>query len=255
MGWLQEVGDPRIIPVDHFDYTEDRGWMVYGNDKSIAEDRKIKGRVFIRRLRGERLTDEQKLRANNGRGCWRGPSALCRGKVWLSSTPKTNKEWAPMAVLVKNLPTLTDVISADDNILPPCLLAVVEHHPHKSRLHIDVLRLHCMKNRKGPGTITPHELAIATSPSLHSIKFNMPDPVDNHLKAILNMVRDSAPNLKEATYIFCRAPQTAARMSNESRHPSASWKKCVTDGGRKREARKTGTGSGGGRGILGIGGV
>ncbi|KAK3683002.1 hypothetical protein B0T22DRAFT_386932 [Podospora appendiculata] len=76
-----------------------------------------------------------------------------------------DETWKPLARLLHCLAAMTVLIYACPGQFPPCLLRIVQETP-QSRLHIYTFRLRSLSEVD----IESHELALATSPNLHSIR-------------------------------------------------------------------------------------
>lgn len=75
--------------------------------------------------------------------------------------------WQPLARLMERLPGLVDVVYACRSQIPPCLLQALHTHLPACRLHHYTFYLRSL-NVKGKAP-DPHELALVTSPCLHSL--------------------------------------------------------------------------------------
>ncbi|KAK3317121.1 hypothetical protein B0T19DRAFT_435900 [Cercophora scortea] len=122
----------------------------------------------------------------------------------------TDEDWEPLARLLRRLAAVTDLVYACPGQFPPCLLRIVRDSP-QCRLHIYTFRLRSLTQAE----IDPHELSIATSPNLHSIRARydesrgyenseLPQPSYQE-QAIHRMLLDGmAPNLKEIRLVHCQ---------------------------------------------------
>ena len=110
--------------------------------------------------------------------------------------------WTPVVYLIKTLPHLAKLVYDCRNQFPPSLLnALHKHHPQCKLYHLS-FRLRSLQTE----THDPHEMAIATSPCLHSVKVryawrdsNGED--DFHEEALPELVAGLAPNLKEVQMV------------------------------------------------------
>ncbi|KAI1414839.1 hypothetical protein F5Y13DRAFT_178693 [Hypoxylon sp. FL1857] len=133
-------------------------------------------------------------------------------------TYENDQDWQPLAVLIKQLTNLTDLIYHRPNLVPPCLLqALHEKHP-RCRLHIDDFKLYSLAPK--PPILDPYELMVVTSPCLYSIYLSIePDSLDSSpvhiLIAIQRIVAKLAPNLKEVRLLNL----DARGWGNHSSHP------------------------------------
>jgi hypothetical protein len=78
---------------------------------------------------------------------------------------ETNDAWRPLANLVKQLPSLTDLSYGCPNQFPPCLLQILHQHQPQCRLRINTFNL---RSLNAPVT-DAYELMLARSPCLYSI--------------------------------------------------------------------------------------
>lgn len=120
-------------------------------------------------------------------------------------TSEEDSAWGPVIDLMKALPNLTRLVYNCRNQFPPSLLDVLHSCHPQCRLYHHSFRfrsLTCNADR-----IDPHELAIATSPCLYSVKVicSMEDyerGQDQNAYAMLDLVAGLAPNLKEAFAVY-----------------------------------------------------
>ncbi|KXX83291.1 hypothetical protein MMYC01_200299 [Madurella mycetomatis] len=138
-------------------------------------------------------------------------------------SPEEDMAWAPVVNLVKTLPHLTELVYECRNQFPPSLLdALHKHHPH-CKLHHRTFRLRSLRC----GAPDPHEMAIATSPCLHSVKVryawrDSDGQDDYNEEAMQELVAGLAPNLKEVHMIRI-APSPTARSIRRLPFPRAPW--------------------------------
>lgn len=105
--------------------------------------------------------------------------------------------WVPVVDLVKTLRHLAELVYDCRNQFPPSLLdALHKNHPQCKLFHHQ-FRLRSLR-WEAPD---PHEMAIATSPCLHSVEVNYVSwdsegEFDYHYEAVLELVAGLAPNLK-----------------------------------------------------------
>ncbi|KAL8339107.1 hypothetical protein RB598_007424 [Gaeumannomyces tritici] len=110
--------------------------------------------------------------------------------------------WRPLVGLVKSLPHLAKLSYDCSNQFPPSLLdAVHKHHP-RCKLHILSFHLWSLTLEQPD----PHEMALATSPCLHSIKcwYTHPERQARHKfneNVIMDLIASLAPNLKEVRLV------------------------------------------------------
>ena len=132
-------------------------------------------------------------------------------------SPEEDVAWEPVVSLVKSLPHLTKLVYDCRNQFPPSLLnALHNHHPQCKIYHL-TFRLRSLRS-EAPD---PHEMALATSPCLHSVKTryawrdsNGED--DYHEEAMLELVAGLAPNLKEVRMVALTP--SASQNSRRKRH-------------------------------------
>lgn len=133
----------------------------------------------------------------------------------IESVYETNDDWRQLADLVKQLPSLLDLIFACNSHFPPCLLQALQHQG-QCRLHISRLRLRSL----GAPTMDTHEFNLVSSPCLCSIGlvYYETRPLEFHLmpgsvhdgpsyprEAAIRLVAGLAPNLKEL-HLFQHSP-------------------------------------------------
>jgi len=106
--------------------------------------------------------------------------------------------WTPVVALLQRCPALSDLIYELEYQLPPCVLdAIHRYHPH-CRLH---LRTFCVRSLMGPEP-DKYELALASSPCLHSIWFSYMEPAqhDNYAfrsqRVVQQVLTKLAPNVE-----------------------------------------------------------
>ncbi|PSR77951.1 hypothetical protein BD289DRAFT_444594 [Coniella lustricola] len=118
----------------------------------------------------------------------------------ITKDSKNNKAWQPVASLINRLASLEALVYDCASQFPPILQDAIHQHPH------------CKLNHRSfrfqsdlPRTLHPHELALATSPRLHSLKVkccrrDSSGRDDFTQEAIMDLV-GLAPNLKEVEVI------------------------------------------------------
>lgn len=111
-------------------------------------------------------------------------------------------EWAPVASFIRRLPALTEVDYSCSPQLPPCILTAIESKAH-CKLSLGALVLRSFMIWPVPNTISlsPHELQLITSPSLHSITLSsLTGRLGTYvLEAARNMISGCAPNLRKVS--------------------------------------------------------
>lgn len=138
-----------------------------------------------------------------------------------SVTPEENAAWIPVANLIKTLPNLTKLVYNCDNQFPPSLLNVLHSHHPQCRLYHHTFRLRSLRSKFDRPD--PHELAVATSPCLYSVKLrcshcNEDGERDQNPQAIWELVAGLAPNLKEVSLLYL-----PIETSNYSSSPGQPW--------------------------------
>ena len=137
-------------------------------------------------------------------------------------SPEEDAAWAPVVHLIKAIPHLTKLVYDCRNQFPPSLLdALHKHHPQCKLYHL-TFRLRSLRGE----TTDLHEMAIARSPCLHSIKvrYALVDSngdLDFHGEAMLELVAGLAPNLKEVCMVelIPRANRKVIRQRRIARNP------------------------------------
>jgi hypothetical protein len=110
--------------------------------------------------------------------------------------------WTPVVYLIKTLPHLAKMVYNCRNQFPPSLLdALHNYHPQCNLYHFS-FRLRSLQTENPD----PHEIAIATSPCLYSIKVryvwrDSNGKEDFHEEALPELVPGLAPNLKKVQMI------------------------------------------------------
>jgi hypothetical protein len=110
--------------------------------------------------------------------------------------------WTPVVDLLQRCPALSDLIHELEHQLPPCVLnALHQYRPH-CRLH---MRTFCAQSLMGSEP-DKHELALASSPCLHSIWFSYMEPeqddpyASRSQRVIQQLLTRSAPNVREILF-------------------------------------------------------
>jgi hypothetical protein len=131
----------------------------------------------------------------------------------------TDAAWAPLAELIRLLPGLIDLIYQCPTQFPPCLLrALHDRTPsHIIRLHLRSFKLRMLPEDPAAAiTVDPHELALITSPCLHSVwvldECKTPSVragdilLGRQAEALENMMKTEglAPNLREVRMLQYR---------------------------------------------------
>ncbi|KAI0889837.1 uncharacterized protein GGS22DRAFT_183182 [Annulohypoxylon maeteangense] len=110
-----------------------------------------------------------------------------------------DNRWLPLVDLIRQLPSLADLIYQCPGQFPPCLLQALHEHLPKCRLHIDNFYLRSLV--ANPPIADPYEFMIATSPCLYSISIaahhDDKSAPSHHVGAVFRLVSGLAPNLKE----------------------------------------------------------
>lgn len=133
----------------------------------------------------------------------------------VSRVSKSNKAWAPVASMIKALPSLQALVYNCSTQFPPALLDALHEHPRCKLHHLTFGFQSAL-----PDSLHPYELAVATSPRLHRIKVkscrrdtNGRD--DFTQEAIMELV-GLAPNLKEVDLVHL-SPWIPSRLLSRNR--------------------------------------
>lgn len=112
------------------------------------------------------------------------------------------KEWKPAAELILQMSHLEDLVFHCHASFPRPLLDALHEFAPQCRLHLPNFAFRRFKEAPDglSAVIHENEVALATSPCLHSIRCYVGDSNENHSNAILLMVAGKAPNLKEVTF-------------------------------------------------------
>ncbi|KAI1423697.1 hypothetical protein F5Y12DRAFT_756309 [Xylaria sp. FL1777] len=109
------------------------------------------------------------------------------------------RTWTPLAFFISQMSGLKDFIWDMHKTLPPCILSVI--HVAACRLHIHNFVIDSLIQSDDPTRHwDPHELALATSPSLYSIVvpyffYDHEGVASNAREVIWSMASGAAPNL------------------------------------------------------------
>lgn len=137
-------------------------------------------------------------------------SKLMADRLPPGSVNETNDAWKPLADLIKQLSSLTDLLYSCASQFPPCLLETLHASLPQCRLHLNTFKLRSFSAPQ----IDPYELMLLTSPCLYSIRaaydemggFGSFDVPDHHEEAIMCLAAGLAPNIKEVhAYRFSTA--------------------------------------------------
>ncbi|KAH7417852.1 hypothetical protein BKA64DRAFT_180787 [Cadophora sp. MPI-SDFR-AT-0126] len=121
------------------------------------------------------------------------------GTHW-ANAEESGKGWEALTSFVAELPCLRDYIHAHSYYVPSTLLTAIEDVG--CSLHIHNFMLRSLLQPKGhPHDVHPDDLALITSPSLHSIavpyaKYDSDGRVNYNREAALAMVQGMTPNLR-----------------------------------------------------------
>lgn len=99
-------------------------------------------------------------------------NAFLTGRIQMDAVYDEDAKWSPLADLLGLLPALADLIYECPTQFPPCLLKALETKTQNhTRLHIRAFKLRMLEGASSAHTIArdSHELALITSPCLHSI--------------------------------------------------------------------------------------
>lgn len=134
-------------------------------------------------------------------------------------TPEQDAAWIPVANLIKTLPNLTKLVYNCRNQFPPSLLNVLHSHRPQCRLYHHTFRFRSLRPKFD--RLDPHELAIATSPCLYSVKLRCSHDIeegepDRNPQAIWELVAGLAPNLKEVSVLYL--PVTNSQYPSGDQH-------------------------------------
>ncbi|KAL2134797.1 hypothetical protein VTI74DRAFT_10781 [Chaetomium olivicolor] len=161
-------------------------------------------------------------------------SRVLADKTPVKAAYDRDTEWAPLAELIRHLPGLTDLIYECPTQFPPCLLRIL-HDKTSSRiirLHLRTFKLRMLGGDAvaGTGAIDAHELALITSPCLHSVWLQdgmVPHEASNilfgrQIDTLGQMMKTEglAPNLREVRVL--RTPYRAAHDAYLRPRPYAS---------------------------------
>lgn len=120
--------------------------------------------------------------------------------------PVDGECWIPIIDLLRALPHLQDLVFNCYNQFPPSVFAALRDRHPACRLHLVKFRFRSLRDE----VTDAHELALATSPLLHSlgVRYVYRDTKaldDYNSEAAMRVVRGLAPNLKKVKMMHCRA--------------------------------------------------
>lgn len=149
---------------------------------------------------------------------------------------ETNDDWRRLADMIRQLPSLVDLIFSCDFQFPPCLLQELQHRG-QCRIHIKRFRLLSLN----APVMDAHEFMLATSPLLYSIGVGYHEgdpplrlrlaPHSQNLQPIyqreaaIHQVAGLAPNLKEL-HMFQRGRSRSQYNAQDTGQP---WKRFMLD--------------------------
>lgn len=122
-------------------------------------------------------------------------------KLHPGSVYETNDYWEPLADLIKQLPSLTDLLYSCASQFPPCLLETLHTSLPQCRLHLNTFKLHSFSAPQ----IDSYKLKLLMSPCLYSVRasyneiggFDSGDVLDHQGDVILCLAAGIALNIKE----------------------------------------------------------
>jgi hypothetical protein len=117
--------------------------------------------------------------------------------------------WLPLCTLISEMPALSDLTYNCTNQFSPCLLRALQSHHPSCRLHLETFQLVSV----GDTEPDAHEIALASSPCLYSLKATYNMVTRDHIldftrDAILDLVNGLAPNLKRVSTTQTRTKAT-----------------------------------------------
>lgn len=129
-----------------------------------------------------------------------------------------DEAWEPLVQLCRALPALKDLVYAVQEQIPPTLLAELhENHPD-ARLHVHHFRLRSLQYfNPAHQDIDPHDVALATSPCLHSVvgtvaPYTTTGKVDHNGEALIDMIGGLAPKLKNVGFVKSQREFSRSRL-------------------------------------------
>lgn len=147
-----------------------------------------------------------------------GEWQVCRVPVIKRSSGEDNA-WAPVVSLMGVLPGLDTLVYDCQNQFPPLLLDAV--HSYGCKLHHLTFRFRSLLEKK----VHRHEMAVATSPSLHKLRVRCSPgdsngEADFNREAVMELAAGLAPNLKELIVVGLEPPV----RTSWSEWPPRIWK-------------------------------
>lgn len=128
---------------------------------------------------------------------------LRKDAPWYNDEGDRPDVWLLLADLIRQLPSLVDLVWAGSHTFPRPVLDAVHQAKRSCRLHLSGFRFRLpslIYDRASPQSISPDDYALATSPSLHSVSIQTSWFIGNgHLdytgEALQRMIAGLAPNL------------------------------------------------------------
>ncbi|KAJ5785057.1 uncharacterized protein N7503_010269 [Penicillium pulvis] len=141
------------------------------------------------------------------------PSVPCQTDFqYPTTTQEADDMWLPIANLLRQLPSLNDLLYGGLHQFAPCLLKAIHENSSSCQLWLNNFKLHSL----GAEQIDSHELALLSSPCLYSIKLDGFAHEDNasryrsldqenvyNEESICRTVASLSPNLKEFHAHYC----------------------------------------------------
>ncbi|KAI5204544.1 hypothetical protein E4T39_03556 [Aureobasidium subglaciale] len=165
---------------------------------------RVNGVVCIRTLRLCQFSHVVGMADQASRGIRSMPECIMEPAeaVW-----SYNDAWKPVADLFRQCSALTDLLYELPHQVPPCVLDALHQHLPQCRLHLRTFALRSLDRPE----LDKHELAIITSPSLHSIWFAYihrygAKAANNSQQVVQQIVGGLAPNLEEVCLIRKQHP-------------------------------------------------
>ncbi|KAK2749247.1 hypothetical protein FQN57_006863 [Myotisia sp. PD_48] len=135
-------------------------------------------------------------------------------------TRMLDEDWKPLAGFLARLNGLRDLVFTGRNQFPACLLDILHESLPHCRLHLRNFRLNSLIQRWDQlKDVDLHDVAIATSPCLHSIVVPY-EPVlrsgllDYNHMAAMRIATGLAPNIKEVHMVSNSSPNSRVLLSS-----------------------------------------
>lgn len=146
-----------------------------------------------------------------------------RGDGQLDTPEEHGEAWRPLISLLEKFYHLTDLVYECEGRFAPGLIGAIQQYHPTCKIHLHRFRFKSLHD----DTTDPDELALATSPCLHSLSilgtYRDPNGVDDHNNAAALRTVSLAPKLKHVRMLGCLPASTPELYLSRNRRVEA-WK-------------------------------